>query len=714
MSASVPVADITACDEEPIHIPGSIQPHGLLLVADPATGQVLHVAGNVEERLGSANPVGSDLASLVGAGAAAKAVALGGSGSAPAAFIGQIETAAGELLDIGAFVEGGLVCLELEPAARQTEGSLAMLSRLENAASSFEQASSLQSLCERAAAAFCEATRFDRVMIYRFGDNGNGEVLAEARAPDAHSFLHHHFPASDIPKQARALYVRNLTRVIPDAAYEPAPLRPAWSGAKPFDMSDSGLRSVSPIHLQYLRNMGVAASASVSIVRDGSLWGLVACHNETPKLLTYDARAACRALAGSLSRQIRARDEADAYRARIRFRGSEDAMVDLLSREGDLDSAMSHHLPELIKMMDADGAAVLRGDDLVAGGHHPPEADMRALAGWLLQRPGDSVLASSTLADIYPPAASFREVGSGILSAVLSVDEPWLVVWFRAEQAEVVKWAGNPHKAVMSAPGQPLSPRASFEAWRETVRGRSRRWIAPEVETARRIRTTLLEMRQSRRLQDLNGRLTRLLQDQIRLVEQKDFLIGEVNHRVQNSLQLVSSFLQLQSRAADSADARTTLEEARHRIAAVGLVHRRLYAGDETRNVDGARYVEELCTDTLAAMGREWVANVAMDLSPVLIATDRAVTLGLVLTELFININKYAYGGNPGPIEVRLSEEREMFTLIVADRGVGKASTRRGFGSRMIDGLVAQMGGRIMQEDNQPGLRVILSAPAMV
>jgi chemotaxis family two-component system sensor kinase Cph1 len=702
---------IATCDAEPIHLPGAIQPHGLLLVADAATLKIKHVAGNVEARLGVKRPVGTTLGALIGAPVADRVIALVSAGEARPNFVDQIRTSAGEALDVSVFFSGDMVGVELEPASLRAEPALTMLGRLETAFGAFERGTSLQALCEHAAIVFRELTGFDRVMIYRFGENDAGRVLAEARRPGTHSFLNHHFPASDIPKQARALYVRNVVRAIPDATYQPAALRPAWTRPTPFDMSDSTLRSVSPVHLQYLHNMGVRASASISIVRDGVLWGLIACHHETPWLLTYEVRAACRVLAAVLSRQIKARDADDTYRQRIRLRSIEDEIAQLLSRDGTLDDAMGNHLPQLHKMMEADGVAVLRGPELITSGNHPPPAAIRQLADWLLARPGDAVLASSALSELHPEATAYRESGSGILSIVLSAEQPWLVIWFRAEQVEVVNWAGNPHKAVNVGPGETLSPRSSFDAWEETVRERSRRWTPAEVESARRLRGALLAMRQNRRLKDLNGQLTRLLQEQTLLVEQKDYLIGEVNHRVQNSLQLVTSFLNLQTRAAASPEVRTTLEEARRRITAVALVHRRLYSGNETRSVDGARYIEELCTDTLAAMGAEWAANLALDLAPVLIPTDKAVTLGLVLTELFININKYAYGGAAGPIEVRLYEERANFTLEVADRGSGNASPRRGFGTRMIEGLVAQMGGVVTRLDNNPGLRLVLTAP---
>lgn len=298
-----------------------------------------------------------------------------------------------------------------------------------------------------------------------------------------------------------------------------------------------------------------------------------------------------------------------------------------------------------------------------------------------------------------------------MLAVTLSADEPWLLLWFRVEQVETVNWAGNPHKEHSGTPQKPLTPRASFAAWREIVRGHARGWILPEVDAATRLRAALLDVQQNRRVRELNRQLTKILQDKDLLLQQKEFLIGEVNHRVQNSLQLVSSFLALQARASDNPELHAALEEARRRLTAVALVHRRLYRGDQIEVVNAARYVEELCADTFSFMGHDWTKHLSLDLSPVLVSTDRAVTLGLVLTELLINSNKYAYGGAAGPVEITLREDRTHLHLIVADKGVGKAPSRKGFGSRIMEGLVAQLGGKLTNEDNHPGLRTEIIVP---
>lgn len=586
-----------------------------------------------------------------------------------------------------------------------------VLEELEAAASGFEQASTLEALCDRAAVEFRRVTGFDRVMVYHFLDDEAGRVLAEARRDDLHSFANHHFPASDIPRQARALYVRNRTRVIPDIFYQPAPLRPEWTAPEPLDMSDSSLRSVSPIHLRYLGNMGVRSSASVSIVKNGALRGLIACHNETPRMMTLDVRVTCRALAGAMARQIKAKAETTGYRQRIELRTFEDSIIRKLSGTSSPIAALLDDLDELGRMFGADGVAVLQAGELVTYGACPTDDQVHGLAGWILARPGETVYSTDRLAEAYPAAEQFPERGSGLLALSVGVETPWLLLWFRAEQAETVNWAGNPHKNANRDPIAVLTPRASFGVWREAVRGRARGWTVPEIDAAARLHNVLLGVRQTRHVHELNLRLTETLRDKDLLLTQKEFLIGEVNHRVQNSLQLVSSFLALQARKSASPELHDALEEARRRLSAVGLVHRRLYRSDQFQTIDAARYIEELCADAMSSMGSDWLTFLSLDLTPVTLSADRAITLGLIVAELITNINKHAYSGKAGPIEVRLSGGAVVFCVVVADKGRGNASSQMGFGTRMMNALVEQIAGDLSYKDNDPGLRAVLTAP---
>lgn len=699
--------DLTACDLEPIHIPGAIQPHGLLLVAEAASLRVVAGAGDIETRL---NPdwLGADLSVLIGQDIAPLLAERSGRGSMIGAAVGELVPGITERFHMVLSASDAHVLVELEPAAQAPASAATVLGWLDSMATAFERSGNLQALCEQAAVAFRTLTGFDRVMVYRFLDDESGRVIAEDRDPALSSFLHHHFPATDIPKQARALYIRNRTRAIRQAAYTPAILRPA--GFETLDLSDVALRSVSPIHLRYLQNMGVVASASISIVKDGLLWGMIACHNMTPRGMMPDIRATASTLASSLARQIRAKEEAEGYRERLRLRSAEDAAMMKMTTEGNARRTVMAVGDDLRRMLGSDGFALVQGDVVARDGTCPSDADMIDLAGWVRERSSADLTATHALPSLYPPAERYRDIASGLLALPL-LDEGAVLLWFRAERVTEVEWAGNPHKAESTDPTAQLTPRASFESWIEEVRGESRRWSLEEIESAHRLRRTFRESYASARMRALNRELQRTLEEKDLLIEQKDVLMKEVNHRVQNSLQMVSAFLALQAKAAGDANVTAHLGEAQARLSAVALVHRRLYRDDQVQSVDLSRYLEELAADLKGTLGKDWAAQMRLDLAPVLMPTDRAVNVGLILTELVINASKYAYGGQPGPILIALEQYRNQIRLIVADKGMGKSGTRVGFGSRMMSAIVGRLSGTIAHHDNMPGLRVIMTSP---
>ncbi len=696
------VVDTTACDREPIHIPGAIQPHGLLLIADVQSLSVVAGAGALEERLSPAW-LGADLSDLLDQDVAAL---IGDSAGPVGAIVAQpVVTAGGERLDVAIHRSDRHWLVELEPSAEQPLGAAAVVSRLDGFAVTFERASDLDALCARAASAFRQLTGFDRVMVYRFLDDDAGRVVAEDRDPKLGTFLNHHFPASDIPRQARALYIRNRARAIPTVDYTPAPIRPAdYAG---LDLSDIGIRSVSPIHLRYMVNMGVQASASISIVKDGLLWGLIACHHDTPKLLPPDVRASAATLASGLARQIRAKEEAETYRERLRLRAAEDAVLPKLAGDGGMADAMRRSRDDLMRMLDADGFAWVHRGGVDCTGHCPPADLLRTLSAWV--QGGVEPVMTRELGRLRPDLVDHAGSASGMIAMPLA-DDGATLMWFRIEQVEEVEWAGNPHKQGVT-PGEQLTPRASFETWTEQVRGRSRRWTMEEMEAAHRLRRAFHDAHRSRQLRDLNAQLMRTLADKDAALAQKDLLMKEVDHRVQNSLQLVSAFLAMQARAAGPGEVAEQLTEAQARLSAVALVHRRLYRDDQIGSVDLSRYLEELAGDMKASIGDEWASRMHTDLAPVLIPTDRAVAVGLVMTELVINATKYAYDGGVGPIAIILEQHRNRLRLIVADEGRGKSGDKAGFGSRMMGAMVGKLDGEIAFVDNAPGLRAILTAP---
>jgi chemotaxis family two-component system sensor kinase Cph1 len=691
-------ADVSECDREPIHIPGSIQPHGLLLIARQSDLRIAGGAGRLEQQFGP-DWLGQDVATLLGE-TAGDALAAATKSSCSLGAIPNLEWQG------TARHAGDFWLIELEPAEQKSAEDV--LGWIDEVGVSFERAGGLVELCERAAESFRSLTGFDRVMIYRFLDDDSGVVIAEDVADGLATYHNHHFPASDIPQQARALYLRNRVRVIPDVSYQPELIRPAALAG--IDLSDVELRSVSPIHIQYLKNMGVAASASVSIVKDGMLWGLVACHHMTPRNLGPATRRAASLVAGGLARQINAKEQAEEYRERLRVRADEDAIAARLAEEVDPEQLFRTASGDLRRMFEADAFAILHGGALYEDGACPDRDDIREIAKWVRQQ-GPAPFHSDSLAEDFPAASSYRERASGLLAITLSSKVPTVLLWFRAEKREVVEWAGNPHKAVNLNPGEKLTPRASFEAWSEEVRGRARPWSHAETEAARRLMGRLYDARQNRRVRDLADDLNVAVADKDRLIAQQETLLKEVNHRVQNSLQLVMAFLGLQARSSDDPALGAHLGEAQRRLSAVALVHRRLYSDDNVQSVDLSRYLAELVADVKSSMGPEWANQITLDLAPITIAADDAVQVGLVLVELVINAQKYAYGGESGPVFISLERHRTRFRLIVADKGRGKTGARKGFGTRMLDSMVKRLNGVLEDGDNNPGVRTVLTAP---
>jgi light-regulated signal transduction histidine kinase (bacteriophytochrome) len=509
--------DLGNCEREPIHIPGSIQPRGVLLVVSDPDLVVEQVSENLAQLTGVPwrAALGRPLAEVIGAGPAAAVL------RSASAFGDLRERNPVELtLDVDgreepvdallhrAVVKAGQdgphagapvvsLVVELEPARgprpfsypntyQAVRGTIADLNR----------ASSLQELYDITARAVRSLTGFDRVMVYRYDAEYNGEVVAEAKADGLNSFLGLHYPASDIPAQARALYEKNWIRLISDVAYEPSPIRPTDhpAGGQPLDLTLSTLRSVSPIHVEYLQNMGVHASMSISLLRGDRLWGLIACHHYSgPHAPPYATRAAAEFLGSALSLRLVDRAEEDEVRRALRVRST---LAWLTAAALDEDRPLAETLlgsPDLLDLVPADGAVVrLHGRSGGTGAELPAEvAD--AVAAWAAAR-GEDVVATDSLQQDAPHIAVPPEALCGVL--VLPLPGGQYVLWFRGEAVRHIDWGGDPHnKAIAEREGDEvrLSPRKSFDRWRETVRGRSEPWTAAEVAESGELRTHLLE-----------------------------------------------------------------------------------------------------------------------------------------------------------------------------------------------------------------------------
>lgn len=454
---------------------------------------------------------------------------------------------------------------------------------------------------------------------------------------------------------------------------------------------------------------------SVSIIRDGALWGLVACHHTAPKLVSYEVRAVCKHVAQILSQQIAAREETEMFRqARALSAARNDLVAEISHTQGAIYAVLQTQASRLLELLPSDGIAVYVRGVVTMAGHCPTGDQIRELADWLVRENAPGPYSTDRLSENYGPAEAYQTRASGLLGIFISVGEPLVLMWFRAERAEVVNWAGNPHEPVVPGirPGM-LNPRASFELWRETVHGHSRPWTKAEIDAAQRFQDQLTEASRHRLVEHLNSMLQEKIREADRLIAQKDLLMREAHHRVQNSLQLVSAMLRLQQREFSDPIVQARFEETQQRILAAAAVHRHLWRSDQIGTVRLDIYLKEIRDSLVDAWGRQWDKYVQLQGAPVLIPTDKAVVLALVVTELLTNAVKHAYGGEQGPIQVRVEESGQRVQITIADQGRGIEQTERsnGFGSRLTGLLVSQLEGAIEFQNNFPGTKVVLSVP---
>jgi light-regulated signal transduction histidine kinase (bacteriophytochrome) len=408
----------------------------------------------------------------------------------------------------------GLTVLELEPAEAGDGAEEHALEGVRRLIAPLPGTEGTQPLLQSVAGAVRDLTGFDRVMVYRFDADWHGEVLAESRREGVDSFLGMHFPASDIPAQARALYTRSPLRLIVDARAGPvALLPPVLPGTvRPLDLSGAALRSVSPVHLEYLRNMGVEASFSLSLLKDGKLWGLIACHHHAPRHISYERRRACEVLTRLLSLRLSAEErtaEATEHARRVALQGR---LTLVLGQGASLAETLPRFASLVLELTGASGAALLLGERPLLVGATPTESEVEALAAWLAAQSSETVFFTERLAEAFPALAHRADVAAGLLAVRLEPRAPRFVLWFRREVARTVTWAGNPQKPVVPEPGEArLHPRASFRAWEETVRGASRPWTRADAEAAESFRGVLVGvvLRQAEELNRLAVALSR-------------------------------------------------------------------------------------------------------------------------------------------------------------------------------------------------------------
>ena len=498
-SMSVTDQSQSQCAEEKIHIPGAIQPHGVLIAVIEQTLSIVQASESAFTIFGITpkDLIGQPIKSLVGSEQQAE---LARKLSADLILLNPIrltvtcKTGEKEFEAVVHRSDGLLIIEFEETTSLQPEQSLDFFRTSNQAIAQLLVCTSRQQLLESVAKFVRTFTGFDRVMIYMFDPECNGTVLAECKAAEAKSYLGLRFPAGDIPAQARELYKRNRLRLLASVDAVPSPIYPSSNPltSSSLDLSESILRAMSPVHIEYLRNMGVAASMSLSLISNGELRGLIACHHSGAKHVDYRVRQACDFLSRLVSLQIDAIDERDTFKKLVVLKDARKDLLLHISSQDDLPSAIAGS-GTLLQVAGAKGAAVVWDERFFLVGKTPDERQIEELLADLSQT-SLPVFVSDSAAKHLPAAKSIAGSASGLLAIRLGPSGSKWLLWFRPEQIEEVNWAGKHGELEPDNAGMHIHPRKSFEVWQQRVTGKSVPWLSCEVQSALELRTDVLDI----------------------------------------------------------------------------------------------------------------------------------------------------------------------------------------------------------------------------
>ncbi len=668
-------SDLEACAREPIQIPGAIQPHGALIVLRPANLEVLQVSRNASAFFGEQVRVGEPLPRALAA--VAEAICTWHSSPAP-----EFQS---PLLDgnlhLTAHRSGPSIVIEVERAALRSLDDL--FSRLRGFVQVLSTHRDIVGSLEATASFILELTGFDRVLVYRFDQEWNGHVVAEAGNGTLPSYLDLRFPASDIPSQARALYVSNRVRLISDVDYEAVPIEPAVNpdSAAPLDLSSAQLRSVSPVHLEYMRNMGTAASMSVSIMVGGRLWGLVSCHSARPHSVPVTIRDACDFIVQSLAMRIAAQMHGEDAASRVELAGISARLLAAMTAAPVWLDGLAGAPDELLAQVDASGAAIVTEDRYLAIGEAPVEEDVRAIVGWLESQGEQELISTRSLPAEFPESERFSATASGIVAIRISELYPSWLIWFRPEVISTVQWGGNPHKVVQEA-GR-IHPRKSFDAWREQVRLHARPWTDAQLSAARDLRRSIvgIVLRKAEELAQVSSELQRSNKE-------LEAFSYSVSHDLRAPFRHIVGFAQLLREREANLEPKSMhyLQNISDSALAAGKLVDDLLAFSQLgrtsisqKNIDMNKLVAEVIKSVMLTVeGRE----IQWSIGQLPVAWGDATLLRQVWFNLIENAVKYTRPRKPASIviEGRLQDETTVYS--VSDNGVGfdMAYARKLFG----------------------------------
>lgn len=543
------IVDLDNCELEPIHIPGQIQSHGFLLVVDNDS-TIKFISENVTSFLYTPasellNKPLSDFEALINNKLQPEFItellSFGKSGQK----FDQTNPFEFEISGFPFYLvisrSDEYYLLEIEPAGSTV--TLDIQNQIGRSIAGMLSDKSLKNLLNNAAEQVQHIIHFDRVMIYKFAEDGHGEVVAEARKEHLTSWLGLHYPASDIPQQARDLYQLNLTRLI--ANVEEIPSKIIAVNDHQLDLTHSHLRAVSPIHIQYLKNMGVASSFSISLLYKGELWGLIACHNYTPQFIDFKSRESAKLIGQILSSALEFRQDEENQQLKDNYIQGLDKLSRYLNQSESIDEALIQHPVNLLNIVNANGAVLFYNQKTTKLGITPDDSQLQNLLQWANDHVTEPVYHTDSLSSVYPEAASYTDTASGMVICVLSKELREYMIWFKPELVQTINWAGNPEKPFEYTDHgmMQISPRHSFEVWSQTVAGKSEKWSQEEIKSIRQLREEIAYVTM------LKADAVRAMNEKLRLAyEELDTFSYTISHDLKNPLAMIKSYTQLLTR----------------------------------------------------------------------------------------------------------------------------------------------------------------------
>lgn len=604
----------------------------------------------------------------------------------------------GRIFDISVHRQRANIIIEFEPASGRS--NFAFMAR--EMVGRIKDIDDIGKLVNVAARLVKAMLGYDRVMIYRFDQDGSGKVVSEAKQSELESFLGQYFPASDIPQQARRLYIENPIRIISDARGQRVDIVPELDASgEPLDLSFAHLRSVSPIHLEYLRNMGVGASMSISVILNGELWGLIACHHYAPKVLDISQRIVAEIFGEVFSltllslKQTRKLDMANATRLSL------ERFLQVASAHHNVEDLFAQSLPEFKTLFSCDGVGLWMNKKWTGLDATPAAQHIEPLIRFISGISDGQIWATHALSQAFPQAAEYYELVSGIMVIPLSQIPRDYLIFFRKERLQTLDWAGNPQKTYETGPlGDRLTPRKSFAIWKETVHRQSDTWSENDREVAEAVRSVTVEV---------VLRHNELMQEERQKADVRQRILNEeLNHRVKNILAVLKSLVGVKTRSDQSLPDYVT--------ALKGRIQALSHAHDQVIRGSGSGQLQELLKAELGPYHS--ATTIIQTHGPMVVMESRAyAVLALVIHELSTNAAKYGALSRPGgrlDLHWGWTEggDCEIFWHESGGPAVS-APTRRGFGSVLIDRSIPyDLGGQSKITFDPSGLSASLLVPS--